>query len=169
MENKRKNHSGIAFWEYEITLARTMLDTLRTTLEFLYYLMEHRSKAPFSMILITSDRVGSMHELQRMKRGTDLLFELDREHGTYVFICQATDEEGGRQYAEILLSAIRTQWGIHESYCVLSTVDSTHYSIQDVIFRMVETYIHAHKIARSGEVILCRPGEERSLDPVLTT
>jgi DNA-directed RNA polymerase subunit L len=154
MENKRKNHAGIAFWEYEITLARKMLDTLRTTVEFLYYLMDHRSKAPFSMILITSDKVHSGHELQRMKRGTDLLFELDKEHGTYVFICQATDKEGGKQYAEILLSSIRTHWGASESYCVLSTFDSTHYSIQDVIFRMVETYIHAHKVSRSGEVIV---------------
>ncbi len=169
MENKRKIHSGIAFWEYEITLARTMLDTLRTTLEFLYYLMDHRSEAPFSMILIALDRIGSMQELQRIKRGTDLLFELDREHGIYVFVCQATDEEGGRQYAEILLSTIRTRWDLHENYCVLSTVDSTRYSIQDVIFRMVETYIHAHKIARSDEVILCRPGEERSSDPVPAT
>jgi len=154
MENKRKNHAGIAFWEFEITLARKMLDTLRTTVEFLYYLMDYRSKAPFSMILITSDKLQSMHELQMMKRGTDLLFELDKEHGTYVFICQATDREGGEQYADILLAGIRAYRGISDSYCVLSTFDSTHYSIQDVIFRMVETYIHARKVGRSGEVII---------------
>jgi len=160
MENKRKNYAGIAFWEFEIALARKMLDTLRTTMEFLYYLMDHRSKSPFSMILITSDKLQPFHELQKMKRGTDLLFELDKEHGTYVFICQATDQEGGEQYAEILLSGIRTHRGVDDSYCVLTTFHSTQYSIQDAIFRMVETYIHARKIGRSGEVIINDLDEE---------
>jgi DNA-directed RNA polymerase subunit L len=160
MENKRKNYAGIAFWEYEITLTRKMLDTLRTTVEFLYYLMDHRSKAPFSMILITSDKIQSINELQKIKRGTDLLFELDREHGSYVFICQATDQEGAEQFGEILLRGIRAHRGVHDIYCVLSTFNSTRYSIQEVIFRMVETYIHARKINRVGEVIISSFPEE---------
>ena len=153
MENKRKNHAGIAFWEYEITLARKMVDTLRTTVEFLYYLMEHRTQAPFSMILITSEKLQSINELQRMKRGSDLLFELDKDHGTYVIICQATDREGAEQYAEILLGGIRAHRGIGDVYCVTTTVTSTHHGILDVIFRMVETYIRARKTGQKGEVI----------------
>jgi len=154
MGNKRKNHAGIAFWESEIMLAKTMLDTLRTTVEFLYYLMDHRSKAPFSMILITSEKLQSLQELQKMKRGSDLLFELDKNRGTYVIICQATDRIGAEQYADILMSGIRANRDIGDIYCVLSTFNSTKYSIQDVIFKMVETYIHARKIKRVGEVIV---------------
>ncbi len=160
MANKRKNHAGISFWESEITLARTMLDTLRTTVEFLYYMMDHRSKAPFSMILITSERFQSINELQQMKRGSDLLFELDKERGSYVIICQATDRIGAEQYAEILLSGIRANRSIGDIYCVISTFTSTKYSLQDVIFKMVETYIHARKISRSGEVIISDFSEE---------
>jgi hypothetical protein len=102
-----------------------------------------------------------------MKRGTDLLFELDKEHGTYIFICQATDREGGEQYAEILLSGIRAHRGVGDIYCVLSTFDSTRYSIQEVIFRMVETYIHARKIGRVGEVIVSSFSDEETLEPTL--
>ncbi len=163
MENKRKNYVGITFWEYEITLARKMLDTLRTTVEFLYYLMDHRSKTPFSMILITSEKLQSINELQRMKRGSDLLFELDKEHGAYVFICQATDQAGGEQYAEILLSGIRTHRVIDDIYCVLTTFTSTQYSIQDVIFKMVETYIHTRKVGQSGEVIISDLADDDAL------
>ncbi len=153
MENKRKNHAGIAFWEYEITLAKTMVDTLRTTVEFLYYLMEHRTHAPFSMILITSEKLQSSNELQRMKRGSDLLFELDKDHGTYVIICQATDRDGVEQYAEILLGGLRAHLGSNDTYCVTTTVATTHHSILDVIFRMVETYVRARKTGQKGEVI----------------
>jgi hypothetical protein len=153
MENRRKNDVEIAFWEYEIVLAKKMLDSLRTTVEFLYYLMDHHNRAPFSMILITSDKIQPIGELQKMKRGTDLLFEIDKEHGSYVFICQATDREGAEQYGEILLNGIRAHRGVQDIYCITSTFDSTHYSIQEVIFRMVETYIHARKTNHMGEVI----------------
>ena len=167
MANKRKNHAGISFWETEIMLARTMLDALRTTVEFLYYMMEHRSKAPFSMILITSDRFQSISELQQMKRGSDLLFELDKERGTYVIICQATDQIGAEQYADILLSGIRANRSIGDIYCVLTTLTSTRHSLQDVIFKMVETYIHARKIGRSGEVIVSNLSDEETEEEAL--
>jgi hypothetical protein len=157
MENKRRHYAGITFWEYEIFLAKKMLDSLRTTLEFLYYLMEHRSKATFSIILISSDSPHSMNELQRMKRGTDLLFELDKEHGTFAMVCQATDQEGGQQFAEILLNGLRLHRGSDNTYCILSTLDSTQYSVQEVIFKMVETYLHAKKIGQTDTVVLSDP------------
>jgi hypothetical protein len=166
MKKERRHYSGIAFQEFEITLARKMLDSLKTTVEFLCYLMDHQSQAPFSMILITTDKFQSINELQKMKRSTDLLFELDKEHGTYVFICQATDQEGGEKYAEILLTSIRAHRGISDTYCILSTFDSTHYGIQDVIFHAVETYIHARKVGQSGEVIVSRLDKEDALLPV---
>ncbi len=152
MENRRKNYGGIAFWEYEIMLAKKMLDELRTPLEFLYYLMEHRDKTVFSIILISSDLPRPLIDLQKMKRGTDLLFELDKDRGTFALVCQSTDAVGGEEYAKLLLKGLRR--ADSRNYCVLSTIDSSEHSVQDVVFRMVETYLHAKKTAQAEEVIV---------------
>jgi hypothetical protein len=152
MENRRKNYGGIAFWEYEIMLAKKMLDELRTPMEFLYYLMEHRDRTVFSIILISSDHPRSMIELQQMKRGTDILFELDKDHGTFAMICQSTDAAGGEEFAKLLLKSLRQ--ADSETYCILSSIDSSENSVQDVVFKMVETYLHAKKTNQSEEVVV---------------
>ncbi len=152
MDNRRKNYGGISFWEYEIMLAKKMLDELRTPMEFLYYLMEHRDKTVFSVILISSDHPRSMVELQQMKRGTDILFELNKEHGTFALVCQSTDATGGKEFSNLLLNSLRR--ADSETYCILSTIDSSEHSVQEVVFKMVETYLHAKKIGQSEEVVI---------------
>lgn len=39
---ERRINSEISFYEDEVKLAKTMMDKLRTTVEFLYYLTKHR-------------------------------------------------------------------------------------------------------------------------------
>jgi hypothetical protein len=137
---ERRTHTDIAFPEDEVKLAKKMLDTLRTTMEFLYYLMEHRNKASFSMLLLSTEGLKLELMLQKWKRQTDILFEIDKVNNVYVIISQVNDHEGVKKFAEILVSNINMNGG-HETYCVISEPQTTEVSVQEIIFKIVEKYI----------------------------
>lgn len=137
---KRKNNSDLAFPENEVKLAKVMMAELKTTMEFFHYLMNHRGESSLTMILLSADDLKLDNLLPKWKRQSDVLFELDKTNNVYVIICQSTDSDGGRQFAEILISNIR----MHSNsniYCVVSEPKAMKSSIQDVIFDMVEKYI----------------------------
>jgi hypothetical protein len=148
--NRRKNEN-MSFHENEVKLAKTAMDKLRTTIEFLYYLMEYRSKASFTLIMISAEDLLLRVPLKKWKRQTDILVEIDRELNVYVLISQSTDSEGGKRFAEILLSNIEMNGG-EGAYCVETDLTSTDHSIQEVIFKMVETYITIKQEEKSNEV-----------------
>ncbi|WP_295418112.1 hypothetical protein [Sulfurovum sp.] len=144
VSNERRQNTDIAFHEDEVKLAKKMMDTLRTTVEFLYYLMEHRSKASFTIILLSTDGLKLDSMLQKWKRETDILFEIDKANNVYVLICQATDQDGAEKFSEILLSNIHLNGGTH-TYCVATELRTTNHTIQEVIFTMVEKYMNAKR------------------------
>jgi len=153
-KKERRHNNDPAFPEEEVKLAKMMIDDLKTTIEFFHYLMKHKQKSSLTMILISADDLKLDHLLQKWKRKTDILFELDKTNNVYVLICQSTDKDGGKQFAEILMSNIRV-YSEEPTYCVISGPKAMSYPIQEVIFRMVEKYI--------------RIKEEKSADQVFFT
>lgn len=155
---ERRYKNDLSFQEDEIKLAKIIMDEARTTLEFLYYLMEHRRKFSFTMILLSADSVKLENLLQKSKRQTDILLEIDAENNLYMLLCQSTDLEGGEQFAEILMSNIRMNGGC-DSYCVETEIESTLYTIQEVIFTMVEKYINVKKKKEFDKVFFTKIGK----------
>ncbi len=160
---ERRHMNELSFPEDEIKLAKSMMDQLRTTVEFLYFLMEHRGKLSFTMILLSADDLQLENLLQKWKRKTDILVEIDKKNNVYVLLCQSTDKKGGEQFGEILISNIRMHGGT-EVYCVETELLTTSYTIQEVIFTMVEKYIQIKEEHEFDKVFFIKP-----IDIVYTT
>lgn len=152
---ERRHTNDLSFHEDEIKLAKIMMDQVRTTLEFLYYLMDHRKKLFVTMILLSADNVKLKSLLQESKRQTDILLEIDKENNLYMLLCQSTDREGGEQFGEILMSNIRMHNG-NTTYCVETEVNTTSYTIQEVIFTMVEKYIDIKRYKEFDKVFFTK-------------
>lgn len=150
-EYDRRAISEVSFDESEVKLAKTMMDKLRTTVEFLYYLIDSREKMSFAMILISADDLKLELLLPKWKRQTDVLIEIDKVNNVYAIICQATDKEGAQVFAEILMSNIH-MYGGKTTYCVETELKHTQHSIQEVIFNMVEKYIYIKQENKSNRV-----------------
>ena len=149
--NEKRDTRDISFPENEVKLAKIMVDELKTTMEFFHYLMNHRGESSLTMILLSSDDAKLDHLLPKWKRQSDVLFELDKANNVYVIICQATDSDGGKQFAEILMSNIRMH-GNHDTYCVVSEPKTMRSPIQEVIFEMVEKYILIKEEKKANQV-----------------
>ena len=155
----RRINEDVSFHENEVKLAKTAMDKLRTTVEFIYYLMEHRGRASFTMIMISAENLLLHVPLKKWKRQTDILIEIDPVLNVYVIICQSTNREGGRRFAEILLSNINMNGG-DGAYCVETELTSASHPIQEVIFKMVEKYITIKQAEKADEVHYTAYGED---------
>ncbi len=155
---ERRNQNDLSFPEDEIKLAQKMMDKLRSTMEFLYYLMDRKEELSFTMILFSSDDLKLENLIDKWKRQTDILYEIDKENNIYVLLCQSTDIEGGEEFGEILMSNVRIHGGI-SSYCVETEIKTTLYTIQEVIFTMVEKYIDIRQEKAFNKVFFTRLGE----------
>jgi len=149
---ERRYKHDLSFHEDEIKLAKIIMDEARTTLEFLYYLMAHKRKFSFTIILLSADYVKLESLLQKSKRETDILLEIDAENNLYMLLCQSTDREGGEQFAEILMSNV-------PSYCVETEIKTTLYTIQEVIFTMVEKYLDVKREKEFDTVFFTKIGK----------
>lgn len=155
---ERRDTNDLSFHEDQIKLAKIMMDQARTTLEFLYYLMDHRKNLFVTIILLSADNVKLESLLQKSKRQTDILLEIDKENNLYMLLCQSTDHDGGEQFGEILMSNVRMHGG-NTSYCVETEVKTTSYTIQEVIFTMVEKYIDIKRYKEFDKVFFTKLGE----------
>jgi len=154
-KNEKRSIDEIVFHEDEVKLAKKMMDSLRTTVEFLYYMMEHRGQSSFTIIMLSSDDTRLEHLLHKWKRKTDVLIEVDEINNIYVIICQATDKEGGEKFGEILISNINMH-GSKVTYCVEAELTNVGYSIQEVIFNIVEKYIIVKQEKKFNKVFFTR-------------
>jgi len=165
---EKRNIHNLSFPEDEVKLVKTMMDKMGTTLEFFYYLMNNKREATTMMILLSADDVILEHLLPKWKRNTDILFELDRKHNVYVMICQSTDREGGKQFAEILVSNIRLH-SAGDIYCVVSESKTASSSAQEVIFKLVEKYIKVKDARKANKVFFTDLKQEEEPDIVYHT
>ena len=152
---ERRHTNNLSFHEDEIKLAKVMMDQVRSTLEFIYYLMDHRNTLFVTMILLSADNVKLGSLLQKSKRQTDILLEIDKGNNLYMLLCQSTDQAGGEQFADMLISNIRLHGG-SDCYCVETELKTTKYSIQEIIFKMTEKYIDIKRYKEFDKVFFTK-------------
>ena len=75
-ENENRSE-GLRFNGKEIQLAVKMLDKLETMIDVIYYLMENENQQAFVLMLLTANDVDLNTLLDKEKRETDILFEID--------------------------------------------------------------------------------------------
>ena len=152
---KRENENRVANLRFngnEIQLAVKMLDKLQTTIDIIYYLMEHENEQAFVLMLLTAKDVDLNTLLDKEKRDTDILFEIDKEESLYVMLCQDTKVDGGYRFAERILRNIQLDNG-EDIYCTELEVRATHYSSKQVVLKLLETFVKSKLENKSNEIV----------------
>ena len=152
---KRENEDRVANLRFngkEIELAVKMLDKLQTTIDIIYYLMEHENEQAFVLMLLTAEDVDLNTLLDKEKRDTDILFEIDKEESLYVMLCQDTKVDGGYRFAERVIRNIQSDKGT-DIYCTELEVRATHYSPKQVVLKLLETFVKSKLENKSNEIV----------------
>ena len=152
---KRENENravNLRFNGSEIELAVKMLDKLQTTIDIIYYLMEHENEQAFVLMLLTAKDVDLNTLLNKEKRETDILFEIDKEESLYVMLCQDTKVDGGYRFAERVIHNIQLDKGT-DIYCTELEVRATHYSPKQVVLKLLETFVKSKLENKSNEIV----------------
>jgi len=142
----------IRFNGNDIAMAAKMLDKLTTTIDIMYYLMEHGEERAFVLMLVSAENVDMNGLLKKEKRNTDILFEIDKEESLYAIICQDTSIDGGYHFAERVVRNML----LHKSeniYCAELEVRTTVHDIKHIIFKLIETYLKVKQNEKHGEII----------------
>ena len=150
-ENENRSES-LRFNVKEIQLAVKMLDKLETTIDIIYYLMEHENQQAFVLMLLTAKDVDLSTLLEKEKRETDILLEVDKEESLYVMLCQDTKVDGGYRFAERLIRNIELDKGT-DIYCTELEVRATHFTPKQVILKLLETFIKSKASNKSNEIV----------------
>ncbi len=150
-ENEMKR-DNIRFDGNDISLATAMVDKLTTTVDIMYYLMERGEERAFVIMLVSAENIDVERLLEKEKRNTDILFEIDKKASLYAIVCQDTKIDGGYHFAERVVRNML----LHNSediYCAELEVRTTVHNIKHVIFRLIEIYIKAKQDKKVGEII----------------
>lgn len=150
-ENDNRSES-LKFNGKEIQLAAKMLDTLQTTIDIMYYLMENENQQAFVLMLLTAKDVELNILLDKEKRETDILFEIDKEESLYVMLCQDTKVDGGYRFAERLIRTMQLDKGT-DIYCTELEVRATHFTPKQVILKLLETFVKSKASNKSNEIV----------------
>lgn len=129
-----------------------MIDKLRTTIDILYYFLEHKKDQTFVIVLISAKEIDLYDLLKNEKRETDMLFKINKEENLHAVLCQKTKVEGGYRFAERLLRKILLSGG-HSIYTVALEVRTTKYAIKEVILRLTDAYFQARSENKEGEIV----------------
>ena len=153
IQEKRKKHKkNLRFNETGIKLALSVLEKLEKPLELLFYLMRNENEKSFVVMLISAQNIDLQSIINKEKRDTDILFEMDKEKSLYTLICQETKIDGGYRFAERVNKSLM-QKEAKDIYSVEIEVGSTKYTIKEVTFKLIESYLKAVEDERKGEII----------------
>lgn len=147
-----KRREYIRFDGDDIALAAKMIDAMTTTIDIVYYLMNRGEERSFVLMLVTAKEVDVEAILKVQKRNTDILFEIDKEHGIYAVICQDTKIDGGYHFAERVMRNLKKNDAV-EPYCVELEVRTTSHDIKYIVFKLIEEFIRANEEKQSGEIV----------------
>jgi hypothetical protein len=90
--------------------------------------------------------------LNKEKRDTDILYEIDKEESIYVMLCQDTKVDGGYRFAERVIRNIQLDKGT-DIFCTELEVRVRHYSPKQVVLKLLETFVKSKQMNRSNEII----------------
>ena len=152
IQKKDMRTKSAKFTSEQIKLAVDMVESLQTTLEVIYYLIEHEGADSFVMLFITAEEIELQSLLEKQKRATDLLYRIDEDKNYYVMICQDTKVDGGYHFSERLMKNINENNG-KEPYCIALEVRSTKPKPKTVIFKLIEIFTKAQENNKFGEIV----------------
>ena len=135
----------------EIIMAVNIVATVEPTMDIVYHLMNNRDEESFVLMLISAKNVDMETLLEKEKRDTDILFEIDKEDAVYLMLCQDTKVDGGYRFAERIIRNIVLDNG-SDIYCTELEVRTTRHVVKDVILKLVESYIKTKQENKSGEI-----------------
>jgi len=138
--------------EDAIVLSLSILKKMEKPIELMYYLMEHEDEQTFVIMFISAKNVKLKKLLKKEKRDTDLLLTINKEDNLYALICQETKVDGAYNFSKRLMDSIHAKKG-SEVYCTETEIRSTHYRVNEIIFKSVESYVSAKKDKRMNEII----------------
>ena len=144
--------NSLRFNGKEIQLAATMLDTLQTTIDIVYYLMEQEDEQTFVLMLVSANEIDLGTLLENEKRDTDILFEIDKDDALYVMLCQDTKVDGGYHFGQRIIRNIQEGKG-SDIYCTELEIRSRNYSPKQVILKLLETFIKSKQTKQSNEIV----------------
>ena len=148
-EDKQNN---IRFTAHNITMMATMLEKLSSTLDIMFFLMERKEENSFVIMLVSARNIDLKDLLEKEKRDTDIIFEIDTEEPLYAIICQDTKIDGGYHFAERLVRKATTSGG-ENLYCTELEIRNTSHKIKYIIYRLMELFIQTKEAKKYGEIV----------------
>lgn len=148
-ENRAVN---LRFTGKEIELAVKMLDSLETAIDIIYYLMDQERDQAVVLMLVTAKDIDLNALLEKEKRDTDILYEIDKEEAIYVMLCQDTKVDGGYRFAERVIRHIQMDKGT-DIYCTELEVRVRHYTPKQVVLKLLETFVKSKLLNKSNEIV----------------
>ena len=154
MKPRASSGSGniLRYTEKEILLARNMIIELEDALDLMFYLMNHSAENSYVLMLITAEDIDLKKILEKEKRNTDIVFDIDKAECVCAMICQETKVDGGYRFAERIIRNIRLDQG-KDIYCSEIEVRTSKYSSKDIIFRVLDGFVKARQAEKSGEIV----------------
>ena len=150
----RENQSrpgSLRFNGDELTMAVNLVAVVEPTIDIVYHLMNNRDEESFVLMLMSAKNVDMGTLLEKEKRDTDILFEIDKDKSVYLMLCQDTKVDGGYRFAERIIRNIVLDNG-SDIYCTELEVRTTRHIIKDVLLKLVESYIKTKQENKSGEI-----------------
>ena len=144
--------NNLRYTEKEITLATNMIKELEDTLDLMFYLMNRSTENNFVLMIITAENVDLKAIVEKEKRNTDIVYDVNKEECVCAVICQETKVDGGYRFAERIIKNIRLNNG-EDIYCSEIEVKTTKYSSKDIIFSVVDGFVKARQEEKSGEIV----------------
>jgi len=149
-ENQSRPHS-LRFNADELTMAVKIVATVAPTIDIVYHLMNNKDEESFVLMLMSAKNIDMRTLLEKEKRDTDILFEIDKEDAVYLVLCQDTKIDGGYRFTERIIRNIILGKG-SDIYCTELEMRSTTHIIKDVVLKLVESYIKTKQENKSGEI-----------------
>ena len=138
---RRKNDGRASLYNAdELMLGINLYEKTESIIEVLYHLMKYGRLKSFSVILTHSPMDNFGDFLEKEKRDTDILIEVDSEKNVYALLCQETQVDGGYYFVRRLTQASR-KFEKNKIIATVTALESIRYDIKDVIFIILDSYL----------------------------
>lgn len=129
-----------------------MLEKLSSTIDIMFFLMERKEENNFVAMLVSAQNIELESLVEKEKRDTDIMFEIDAQEPLYAIICQDTKIDGGYRFAERLVRNAVTSGG-EEVYCTELEVRTTSHKIKYIIYCLMELFLQTKAAKKDGEIV----------------
>jgi len=150
--SRKNDNRKLEYDEHAMKLGIRLYKEGEIPLELLYHLMKNQRLKSFSAIMLQSGMEGFDTFLQTHKRSTDLFHVIDREENIYALLCQETQVDGGFYFIKRLAKLAEDQ-GEKEIRAAIIGVESTNYSVKDLIFIILDTFVRTGNPESSEKII----------------